>query len=38
MNGNTWQVCTSTPPPGSTITKDTTIDFGVVPIDVEDCP
>ncbi|MDA4109724.1 hypothetical protein MHOL44478_21055 [Mycobacterium holsaticum DSM 44478] len=33
-----WQVCTSTPPPGAVITKDTTIDFGVVRIDVEDCP
>ena len=33
-----WQVCTSTPPPGATITKDTAIDFGVVRIDVEDCP
>jgi len=37
MDAN-WQVCTSTPPPGSTITKETTIDFGVVRIDVEDCP
>lgn len=37
MDAN-WQVCTSTPPPGSTITKDTMIDFGVVRIDVEDCP
>ena len=33
-----WQVCNSTPPPGATITKDTMIDFGVVRIDVEDCP
>ncbi|WP_326546997.1 PASTA domain-containing protein [Mycolicibacterium sp. ND9-15] len=37
MDAN-WQVCTSTPPPGSTITKDTAIDFGVVRIDTEDCP
>lgn len=33
-----WQVCSSTPPPGSTITKDTSIDFGVVRIDIETCP
>jgi hypothetical protein len=33
-----WQVCTSTPPPGATITASTDIDFGVVRIDVEDCP
>jgi hypothetical protein len=33
-----WQVCTSTPPPGSTITKDTIIDFGVVRVDSESCP
>jgi hypothetical protein len=37
MDAN-WQVCTSTPPPGSTVTKDTAIDFGVVRIDVEGCP
>lgn len=37
MDAN-WQVCTSTPPPGATITKEATIDFGVVRIDVEDCP
>lgn len=33
-----WQVCSSTPPPGSNITKDTSIDFGVVRIDTESCP
>lgn len=33
-----WQVCSSTPPPGTSITKDTTIDFGVVRIDTETCP
>lgn len=33
-----WQVCTSTPPPGASFTKDTVIDFGVVRIDVEHCP
>ncbi len=33
-----WQVCTSTPPPGASITKDTPIDFGVVRIDTENCP
>nr|CRL77004.1 hypothetical protein CPGR_04156 [Mycolicibacterium malmesburyense] len=37
MDAN-WQVCTSTPPPGATITKGTMIDFGVVRIDIEDCP
>ncbi len=37
MDAN-WQVCTSTPPPGATITKDTMIDFGVVRIGSEDCP
>lgn len=37
MDAN-WQVCTSTPPPGATITKDTMIDFGVVRIDTENCP
>jgi poly(3-hydroxybutyrate) depolymerase len=33
-----WQVCTSTPPPGATITASTDIDFGVVRVEVEDCP
>lgn len=33
-----WQVCTSTPAPGATFTKDTAIDFGVVRIDSERCP
>ena len=33
-----WQVCTSTPPPGAAFTKDTAIDFGVVRIDLEECP
>ncbi|MGV0644583.1 hypothetical protein ABQE44_14385 [Mycolicibacterium sp. XJ2546] len=37
MDAN-WQVCTSTPPPGATITNDTMIDFGVVRIDTENCP
>ncbi|MCG5432423.1 PASTA domain-containing protein [Mycobacterium sp. MYCO198283] len=33
-----WQVCTSTPPPGATITSATSISFGVVRIDTESCP
>ncbi|MGB3355871.1 MAG: PASTA domain-containing protein [Mycobacterium sp.] len=33
-----WQVCSSTPPPGSTLTPSTPVDFGVVRIDVESCP
>ncbi|HNO36237.1 MAG TPA: PASTA domain-containing protein [Nitrospira sp.] len=33
-----WQVCTSTPAPGETFTKDSVIDFGVVRIDSESCP
>jgi hypothetical protein len=33
-----WQVCSSTPSPGATFTKDTAIDFGVVRIDSESCP
>jgi hypothetical protein len=37
MDAN-WQVCTSKPPPGTTITKDTMIDFGVVRVDSESCP
>lgn len=38
MLDRNWQVCTSTPPPGSTITTETMIDFGVVRIDSETCP
>jgi beta-lactam-binding protein with PASTA domain len=33
-----WQVCTSTPPPGSSIAAGSQIDFGVVRIDSESCP
>ncbi|BBY98327.1 hypothetical protein [Mycolicibacterium fallax] len=33
-----WQVCTSTPAPGATFTKDTAINFGVVRVDTERCP
>lgn len=33
-----WQVCSSMPPPGSTITPSTQITFGVVRIDTETCP
>ena len=32
-----WQVCTQEPAPGSTITVDTNIDFGVVR-ETEQCP
>lgn len=32
-----WMVCASTPPPGTTFTVDTEIDFGVVRIE-ETCP
>lgn len=38
MMDRNWQVCTSTPPPGSTITSTTTVEFGVVRIDTESCP
>jgi hypothetical protein len=38
ISDRNWQVCTSTPPPGTAITTTTDIDFGVVRIDVEDCP
>ena len=33
-----WQVCSSTPAPGATITSSTAIKFGVVRIDTEKCP
>lgn len=33
-----WQVCTSTPLPGTSFDKDTRVDFGVVRIDSESCP
>lgn len=33
-----WQVCTSTPAPGESLTADTTVDFGVVRVDNESCP
>ena len=33
-----WQVCTQDPAPGSEITADTNIDFGVVRVDTEQCP
>jgi hypothetical protein len=38
MMDRNWQVCTSTPAPGESFTKDTSIDFGVVRIDTETCP
>ena len=33
-----WQVCTQNVAPGDKITSDTDIDFGVVRVDVEQCP
>lgn len=33
-----WQVCSSTPVAGATITSSTAIKFGVVRIDTEKCP
>ena len=33
-----WQVCTSTPAPGETLSAGTPVDFGVVRIDTEVCP
>ena len=33
-----WQVCTEDPGPGTKITPDSNIDFGVVRIDTEQCP
>ncbi|MGW0157785.1 hypothetical protein ACWDUN_00535 [Mycobacterium sp. NPDC003323] len=38
LSDRNWQVCSSTPPPGSVFTATTEIDFGVVRIDSEDCP
>lgn len=33
-----WQVCTSTPPPGTKFTASTKVGFGVVRSDSETCP
>lgn len=33
-----WQVCTSTPPPGTRFTASTKVGFGVVRSDSETCP
>lgn len=33
-----WQVCDQDPAPGTKITSDTKIDFGVVRVDTEQCP
>jgi hypothetical protein len=33
-----WQVCSQDPAPGSKITPDTKIDFGVVRVETEQCP
>ncbi|KRD14201.1 hypothetical protein ASE48_04060 [Mycobacterium sp. Root265] len=38
LSDRNWQVCSSTPAPGGTFTVSTTIDFGVVRIDSEECP
>ncbi len=38
ISDRNWQVCSSTPAPGSVFTADTEIDFGVVRIDSEECP
>lgn len=38
ISDRNWQVCSSTPPPGSKFTVSTEIDFGVVRIDSEKCP
>ena len=33
-----WVVCTSSPPPGSSFSTQTKIEFGVVKKDIESCP
>jgi len=38
ISDRNWQVCSSTPAPGSMFTSSTAIDFGVVRIDTEECP
>lgn len=38
ISDRNWQVCSSTPSPGSKFTVDTAIDFGVVRVDTEECP
>lgn len=38
LSDRNWQVCSSTPAPGSAFTVSTKIDFGVVRIDSEECP
>ncbi|MGU3499421.1 hypothetical protein [Mycobacterium sp. C31M] len=38
LSDRNWQVCSSTPAPGATFTAGTSIDFGVVRIDSEECP
>lgn len=38
LSDRNWQVCSSTPAPGSAFTVSTKIDFGVVRIGSEDCP
>lgn len=38
MMDRNWQVCTSTPAPGTVLTSTSSVEFGVVRIDVETCP
>ena len=37
ISDRNWQVCTSTPPPGTTFTEQTSVEFGVVK-EGETCP
>ncbi len=38
ISDRNWQVCSSTPAPGTKFSASTEIDFGVVRIDTEECP
>jgi hypothetical protein len=38
INDRAWVVCSSTPAPGVKFTENTSVSFGVVRMDVEDCP
>ena len=38
IDDRNWEVCTSTPAPGATLTAGSKIDFGVVKKDIESCP
>lgn len=33
-----WVVCSSTPPPGATLSAGANVSFGVVRLDLEECP